>query len=226
MTNLPQNSQLWAVLLADIVDSRKLRERRAAVQQRALDLVDAVNRELPGRLRVPLALSGGDEVQGLLRRPADAAAVMDALDLGAEGFRWRFAVGWGAVTTAFRPTTFQMDGDCFRTARAALERARREKRWAAVGGFGKEADRVLDGVLAGTGVIRRDWTERQRQAIRVRRRHASLTAAAADLGVVPSTLSKMLKAAHARELAELEAALAALLDRFAASAGGGKGETG
>ena len=223
---LAEDSKLYVALLADMVRSRDLGTRRAAVQEAVLAQVARLNREHADLLRVPLALSGGDEVQGLLRRPSGAVPLMEALDLTRpEGVTWRFGLGAGDVTTAFRPTTFQMDGGCFLAARRALERARREKRRAAASGFPEPGDRVLDGVLAGIAAIRERWTDRQRQAAVVRRRHDTLTAAATALGVTPPTLSKMLKAARLRDLDELQGALAVLLDLFAAG-GSAAGEEG
>jgi len=216
MERLAETNQPFLVaLLVDIVRSRELGHRRADVQQELLVRVHQLNAAHGDRLLVPLSLSAGDEIQCLLRRPGDAPVLIDALDLPAREYRLRFALGFGDVQTDFRATTYQMDGGCFVAARLALEEGRRRDRWATARGFGEEGDRILDGLLGALQVSRDGWTGRQREAILRRRDHTTLKATAATMGIDPSTLSKMLKAAHQKRHDEAETALALLLDRLA-----------
>jgi len=219
MNELAKNGQQRAiVVLADIESSGQPAERelaRTGLQQ----LLERVNDERQYALVVPFSISHGDEIQGLLEDPAELYPVIGNLDLDSELFSFRFGVGWGEVATGFAPRSWEMDGACFHAARRALERGRREKRWVTVQGFGEAGDRTANAVFRLMHSVRKRWTNRQRIAVRTYKLSDTQTAAAKEMGLDKSTLSKMLKAARYRDLLEMEGALGDLLGFCTAAAG-------
>ena len=189
-------------LIGDIVGSRDLADR-AGVQDRLSTCVDGLRGALPPGAVVggPL-LTAGDEVQ-LLLSPAGAPAAVAAmrlLDDAVRPGRMTFGLGWGGLSTPLLPDSDavdigRLDGPCFHAARAALEKARDQGRWAATGGWPTaDGGPILDGLLALLGQQRAGWTAKQTQTVAAARGRLQKDVAE-ELGVQPSVVSERLKAA-------------------------------
>jgi len=198
------------VLLADVRGSRERGNPQAGLDE-LRRRAESTNTHHAADLLVPFAISGGDEIQALLASPSALWGIVEHLDLVTGTPIFRFGCGTGALQTPIAQRTWEMDGVCFHQARAAIERGKAERRWLTFAGFGPPFDGVLDAMARSLQVMREDWTERQRVALVARRNHGTQKATAAGMGIDPTTLSKMLGAAHAREYREIEVAATRLL---------------
>lgn len=201
---------IFFALIGDLVGSREL-EDRAGVQRSLLDVLEALNAELsPNALAAPLALSRGDEVQGLLAGPE--AAVQIVVGIGDRLYPASMAWGLGAGGLATDPgrEVSVLDGPCFHRARSALEAAREEGAWLRVRGFPPPHDEVLDALFRLMGAVRSRWTETQVTYIRGVR-DALQKEVARRAGVSKSTVSQVLQNARFKEVREAESAVRALL---------------
>jgi hypothetical protein len=197
-------------LIGDIVASREL-EDRAGFQRRLKGLLGELNRTLgPGILVAPLALTAGDELQGLFRRPEAVVEATALLDEGLRPARILFGVGWGGLSTEASERVAEMDGVSFHRARAALAEAARGDAWAVARGFGETEDRMLSALFRLLGVLRSRWTEKQAGYAAAARTRLQKEVAAA-FGVSPSVVSESLKAAAFDAVREGEEALSAYL---------------
>lgn len=213
MSDFGQNDEpRWLALLADLVGSRRVADR-AAVQRRMLEAVEALNARYADDLAAPLAVSRGDEVQGLFaRRDAVVPVIVELADV-LHPVEWCCGVGWGGLSTPLGAEVVRLDGPAFHGARVALERAQGDGRWLAVEGIGSATGEVLESLFALMQALRRRWTDRQIEFIRAAR-GALQKDVAARFDVSPSTVSESLKAAGFGAVQEGEAAAAALLSRF------------
>ncbi|MGH9380181.1 MAG: SatD family protein [Thermoanaerobaculia bacterium] len=206
----------WLALLADLVGSRRVADR-GKVQGRLVAAVDALNARHETELAAPLAVSRGDEVQGLFaaspQSRAAAVSVVVALADALHPVEWRCGLGWGGLTTPLGPQVVRLDGPAFHRARAALERAQAEGRWLAAEGLGSATERPLEGLFALMQAARRRWTDRQLEFIRAARDLLQKDVAA-HFEVSPSTVSESLKAAGYGAVLEGEAAAETLLSQF------------
>lgn len=209
----------YLALIGDVVGSREL-EDRAGVQRRLRELLADLNRELDaeapgdGPLAAELAVTAGDEVQGLLLRPGAAVDVLVRLADALHPVRLAWGVGAGELETDLEGDVSLLDGPCFHRARTALEGAAEEGAWARVVGLGPAVDRGLSSLFRLMGAIRQGWTDTQARYVRaVRGRLQKEVAERFD--VSPSVVSESLKAARYRDLLEGEAAARDLLARFA-----------
>jgi len=95
----------------------------------------------------------------------------------ATGRRIRFGLGQGSLSTMptdperlKRTSPAMLDGPCFHRARAVLDRARADGRWAFVSGLASERDdtdgKTLNALLALMGHIQANWTVTQVKYIR------------------------------------------------------------
>ena len=101
------------VLTADQIDSR-----------RHGDLVDATLHQLATvRTRRPFLRTVGDELQGLLDRPA---SVVDAILILMRAEQWHIGLGLGPVTEPVPAETRSARGPAFLCARSAVEEAKGE----------------------------------------------------------------------------------------------------
>lgn len=229
----------YLALIGDVVGSREL-EDRAGVQRRLRGLLEALNRELgaPGEgedplrggvdadgarrvtrdgppLAAPLAVTAGDEIQGLLLRPDAAVDVLVRLADDLHPVRIAWGLGAGELETDIGGDVSLLDGPCFHRARTALEGAAKDGAWARAVGLDPAVDRGLSALFRLMGAVRDGWTDTQaRYARTVRGRLQKEVAERFD--VSPSVVSESLKAARYRELAEAEEAARALLARFGA----------
>ena len=211
MDKLVKNSQqVGLVLLADVRGSRE-RGNPVAGLDELRNRAESANLRFAAELLVPFSISGGDEVQALLTSPAAMWEIVEHLDLVTGAPIFRFGCGVGALQTAIAARSWEMDGACFHLARGAIERSKADQRWAAFAGFGTPFDGALDALARSMQVIREDWTERQREALVARRGHGSQKETAEAMGIDPTTLSKMLNAAHAKEYREIQHASTQLL---------------
>ncbi|NTV97361.1 MAG: hypothetical protein HGA75_18430 [Thiobacillus sp.] len=211
MNNLVKTSQpTGLVLLADVRGSRE-RGNPVAGLDELRSRAESANLRFAADLLVPFSISGGDEIQALLTSPAALWEIVEYLDLVTGDPIFRFGCGIGALQTAIVARSWEMDGMCFHQARAAIEQGKADRRWMTFAGFGSPVDEVLDAMARSLQVMRADWTVRQRMALVARRNHGSQKETAARMGIDPTTLSKMLSAAHAREYREIEVAATRLL---------------
>jgi SatD family (SatD) len=237
--------ETYLAILGDVVGSRHVEDReelriklrhglRVIEGQPWLSSALAAPSTPPAVVTDP-EISAGDEIQVLLRvearRLPGAAAVgiLDRLTDSLRPHRMAFGLGLGTLSTKSSGPVQQLDGSCFHRARLALGRAKREQRWAVV--VASDADSpdpgnpvtafegAANAILRLTGEIRAGWTDRQ---IQVMRRFPVAAAAsplqkdvAEELGVSPSVISEMLRAARRDAVREAEHAVAVMLNRAA-----------
>ncbi|PAV25498.1 SatD family protein [Tamilnaduibacter salinus] len=133
------------VLIADIVGSRQLTDRRQ-VQEQLAAVLDRLNSERT-QLASPYTITLGDEFQAVFdgagRVFADVFTVMQAMHPVA----LRFAIAVGPLDTAINPDqAIGMDGPAFYRARDLLEAMKREDRLVDIAGL-PEPDDLMDAAL-------------------------------------------------------------------------------
>ena len=181
----------YVAFIADVVASRALGARRAALQQGVRDATRAFNTRFRRDLAARFAVTLGDELQGLFTSAARVWEVSHALRLRFPTVEWVVACGRGALATPLRPgaTAPELDGPCFHAARAALERAKRTGQVFAFEGF----DSGIVACASYYSALYRGWTTRQRSVATAQRAHpaAQLDELARLLHVVPSAISHL-----------------------------------
>jgi len=174
------------------------------------------------RLARPLVLTAGDEIQGLLRVPSEVVRIIQEIrdflfGAAVPGQEIVFGIGRGALSTGLLPEARlvgQLDGPCFHRARSMLERAKREKVWAAFEGFGELEDVALNSLFELMGAIRATWTPIQSATIQELRRLGKRIEVARHMGVSPSVVTESLQASRFSAVDRGEAAARRILARF------------
>jgi hypothetical protein len=216
---------VYLALIGDLVASRQ-NPRRVELQETLQRLLFELNRELgPRALAAPLALTAGDEVQGLFRdversvQPGVVGALQKLTDeLAPLEQPIVFGLGFGPLSTGPLPpppgqaeNPALLDGPCFHHARTALERAQKHGRWVMCVGFEPTMDKVLDSQFELMGAIRAGWTAKQRVYAGEKRQLELQKDLAQRHNVSPSVVSESLKAASFEAIQRGEYAVLHLL---------------
>lgn len=162
------------------------------LQRRLEEVAAQLGRKYRGPLAAGLTITSGDELQALLREAGPAFDLIFDLAELLHPAKLRFGVSRGPLDTPLRPTTASLAGPVFYRAREALESAKR-RGWSAVfAEFGDRTDTLS--VLADCALaIVEGWTPSQRAAARAYLRHGTHEAAARELGVARSTVTRSLQ---------------------------------
>jgi len=189
-------------------------EDRARFQRELQDLLTTVNRGFGrGVVAAPMAITAGDEIQGLFRRPRAVVEVVTRIGEALFPVRLVYGLGWGPLATDLGRNVARLDGPCFHEARSALRKAAKDGAWVVAGGFGERADILISALFRLMDEIRSRWKDRQVTYVREARTDLQKNVAA-RLGVTPSTVSESLKAAGYSALLQGESALEDLLAEF------------
>ena len=202
---------LYAALIGDVVRSRAS-GNRGRLQRRLLEEIERLNSSLEDRLARPLALTAGDEIQGLFRCPSGAVTAVVGLSEAIFPESLVFGLGYGGLSTDLYEDVARIDGPCFHRAREALREAGSE-RWLTARGLAGMNDSVLTSLFTLMQAVRRRWTDKQLEYVRAARR-APQKEVARDFGVSPSTVSESLKAAGFKAVREGEETATGLLAGF------------
>jgi hypothetical protein len=190
----------YACLTSDLVESKREVDRRV-VQVQLEETLARVNARHADQLVVPMAITLGDEWQGLARTLGAAFALDFAVRRELHPLRVRSGLGVGAVDTALRERTSLMDGPCFHRSRAAIVAAKKRR---GPGTVLATDDADVDDLVNAMERLLHDvidhWTARQFDCVMAFLDHGSETAAAAALGIAQPTLHKSVAGAHGKEI--------------------------
>src|SRR3989475_417172 len=171
-------SKSYVALIADAIASRELLPAaRARLQADARAAVKALTQRYRRVLAARFAVTLGDELQCLLPTPQPVWDVAHDLRARLPTVGWVVACGRGPITTPLAPTAPEIDGPCFHEARAAMDRAKRERQVFAFGGF----TAALEPLASYYSALYWSWTPRQRRTATLLRL-GDPAAAAARLG--------------------------------------------
>src|SRR5689334_355266 len=180
-------SKRYVALIADATASRLLPPaRRARLQADARAAAQQLNRRYARVLAARFAVTLGDELQCLLPGPEPLWEIAHQIRARIPAVDWVVACGLGHISTPLAPTAPEIDGPCFHQARAALDRAKRERQVFAFGGFAPE----LEPLASYYSALYWSWTPRQRRTATLLRL-GDPAAAAARLDVDRSAISHL-----------------------------------
>ncbi len=201
--NMPNSqttrSATYIAVIGDIVGSRA-RDDRADLQDRLLAACADVNDG--STLIAPLRMTSGDEFEALATTDWGFTSMLVAMEAAAWPSLVSFGLGFGELATDL-PTdphavdVGALDGPAFHRARAALEQANANDTWFAAAGFPAAVEPLLNSIGELLGVLRRAWTDRQREMLLAAARHqGTRKALAARFDVSPSVVTETLRAAE------------------------------
>lgn len=209
-----QNTKSRAVLLADVVESSSRLDLRAILGK---TLARASREHLKrGWVRLPYAVTAGDEFQTIISDLPRIAEVILDLRVRLRPLNLRIGIGVGPVTGRVQAPVNRLGGPAFRLAREALESIKHdpEFKFEVLTAF-RSGRRAFDSTanliygLHDTLVLR--ITKKQWETIAVFRQKRRLERAAKALKVDVSTVWRNLQRAHFRQLEQTAAGMQTLI---------------
>lgn len=124
-----RNENRFAVLMADIKDSRKLSPKaRQSAQEELHAAMECTNAIYGHGIEKPLMFSAGDEIQGLFAKPTDAFLAFRMLTLLCVNVSLRGGIGIGSWETRISSDlSTEQDGSAYHDARKAINESKIEK---------------------------------------------------------------------------------------------------
>ncbi len=118
----------YFVIIGDIVQSRKIKNR-AEVQQKLNLVLNKLTNEEAEVFLSPPTLTIGDEFQAVLKTTHKLFSIIHRFEIDLHPVQIRFGLGLGNISTPLNTqAAIGMDGSAFHHARTAIEQARQQNR--------------------------------------------------------------------------------------------------
>jgi SatD family (SatD) len=183
-----------AVLIADVIGSRTRKDLRAVLAKR---LAAATRTHLKAQIRLPYAVTAGDEFQTILAARINIPELIFDLRSKLRPLRLRIGIGFGQVSGRVQQPVNLMGGEAFQRARRALEGVKQDNSKYDVLTAFQSGNEIFDSTanliyaLQDTLLIK--VTNKQWDTIQAYRADRSLGIAARILKLNRSTVSRNLK---------------------------------
>jgi SatD family (SatD) len=196
----------YCAMIGDMNKSRQL-ERRGNVQKKFQKVIEQINKEYKNEIASKFLITLGDEFQGILHSPVKSYHIVRHVQDLMDKVSFSFGIGIGTLATpVFPKAAIGMDGDCFYRARAALLRAKKEKR-ELLYDFHDPASILVNAIVA---TLDKQWkylNNTERSIIQLRKTGLKQLEIAQKLGITKQAVSKAIGAATIKEMEQSVEAL-------------------
>ena len=202
--------ELYTVLTADVIDSRRQEAVVAEKKAKLRELTD-------DNLMTPFTFSRGDEIQTVLAGVLSSPALIRKLRYYCLPLQLRVGVGIGLITSGLEATSsWEMNGPSFHRARQALDEIKQGRHWQTRLVSGDPGlDQMVNTLFVLYDVIQSRWTPSQWEGVMLYEATGSYKEAAKLLGVAFQNVEKRCRAARWWALRETEGAFPVLLTQYA-----------
>lgn len=195
---------MYCAIIGDIVDSKKIANRKEA--QIALgNALGAINIIYKDNIESLFTITLGDEFQGVLKSAKDVIKIIETIKQRLHPIKIRFGIGFGDIHTHIdRHKSLGADGPAYYAAREGINYIKgMEKKYEApkqliyVNIYGQKNKSIdlVNASLALCSQIESDWTQRQRQTIKLMIENKNLQSKVASiLKVNKSNVQRSLQA--------------------------------
>jgi len=207
-------STMQSVLIADVVQSRSRGRLRPILEARLREASAAHRRAKI--IRLPYAVTAGDEFQCLPASPGVIPELIFDLRRRMRPLSLRIGIGIGAIEGRIQPPVNRLTGEAFTRARQAIDAVKQGTlhRYRVLTAFRtpqESFDRLANLVYGLTDTLLLRVTETQWRTMGAYREKRRVDRAAKRLRLDSSTASRSLKRAHYWQLAETAAVMRSLL---------------
>jgi DNA-binding MarR family transcriptional regulator len=189
-------SRVYAVLIADVMQSRARKDLRAILGRK----LDAVSRRHLRRklIQLPYSVTAGDEFQTITRNLSSLPAVILELRSALRPLSLRIGVGLGGVSSRIQAPVNRLGGEAFQSARRAIESIKSGNRFkfevlTTFVSRHEQFNRTINLLYGLHDTLVLKVTARQWETIREFLDRPTLERTAGRLGVDDSTVSRNLK---------------------------------
>ncbi len=186
-------AQQYFVIIGDMVQSRKIRERQK-VQEAFQQALQRVQQEYELEIVSPLTLTIGDEFQTVLNKADRFFPMINRLEEYLPEIRFRFGLGVGTISTALnRKAAIGMDGPAFHFARQALEQARQHQRRFVFACTQPKATKRIDLLFHWIDIVTSTWSKEKHRILRLSQLRLTQKAIAEAIGISQPAVSQHIR---------------------------------
>ncbi|NLC40912.1 MAG: hypothetical protein GX763_08370 [Clostridiaceae bacterium] len=172
--SLNLNYEKYIAIIGDMVDSKKIVDRKTA-QQKYKDILSEINHKYEKDIAARFTITLGDEFQGLLKNKNNIMNIILEIEIAMAPIDMRFGIGIGDINTDINfNLSKEIDGTAYHRARRMVEEikvsqsrhAERESNIMICSiDENIEIDKLLNSILSVCTVLKSRWTERQKVII-------------------------------------------------------------
>jgi hypothetical protein len=209
-------SRAFAVLIADVMESRARKDLRAILGNK----LDAISRSHLRRklIRLPYSVTAGDEFQTVTRNLNSLPAAILELRSALRPFSLRIGVGFGGVSGRIQSPVNRLNGEAFQSARRAIESIKASNRYkfevlTAFVSRHEQFNNTINLLYGLHDTLMLKVTARQWETIREFLDRPTLERTARRLGVDDSTVSRNLKRGYYWQMIQTVKVAGSLIQR-------------
>ena len=196
----------YAAIIGDIIDSKKLEDRRT-IQQKFKNVLSGINEKYSEDIASKFRITFGDAFQGLLKNKRNIMKIITDIEIGMAPVKLRFGIGIGDINTDINfEDSEEIDGPAYNRAREVIEKIKKlESQYAqrvssimiCSDDENSEIDELLNSILSVCTALKSKWTSRQEEIIYAYLANKENQYKAADvLNIGQSSVNKALKASR------------------------------
>lgn len=213
----------YAAIIADIVDSKQLSDRRE-VQNKLKVVLEDINKKYQNSIASNFMITLGDEFQGLLNEGSQILKIINDIQLNMYPVQLRFGIGIGEINTDILLThSIEIDGPSYNRARNMIDTIEIKKTkyeethpniMIQSSDENKEIDMLINELFSLSTSIKNGWTNRQVEIIKAYINCEENQYQTADfLNINQPAVSKALKKANYFSLKSAQIAIETFLSK-------------
>ncbi len=201
----------YLVLIGDIKDSKKIKDRQA-LQERLAATFRALNRNHPSLLS-PFTITLGDEFQAVYQQADELFRDIFAIEAAIAPQKVRFSLGIGAIRTALnRRQAIGMDGPAFHQARRGIEQLKQTSLLFTIAGENIPHLNLANRSLYLLSHLLQGWSANRFRILSALLREKSVKEIARDLDISSVAVYKNMKAGALETVISLTKSIANFLN--------------
>ena len=164
----------YVAIIGDIVDSKKIKDRKA-MQQKFKNLLTDINMKYSEDIASKFTIILGDEFQGLLKNRSHIMKIICEIEMAMAPVELRFGIGIGGISTDINfDHSSEIDGPAYHRARKMIKEIENKKFqyternsniMVCSGESNIEIDELLNSTLSVCTALKSKWTDRQKEII-------------------------------------------------------------
>lgn len=148
----------YAVIVADIKDSKKMEERERHEWQLFLrSAIVQVNENWQDSIEAKFMITKGDEFQGVVHKIPNVQSIMIEFERLLTPLKLRFGIGIGRIQKMGANIPIEMDGPAFHRANLALNNTKKQRCSIQLQSTDPQVDKYINTLYSLICAIKKDW---------------------------------------------------------------------
>ncbi|MDI6641020.1 MAG: SatD family protein [Elusimicrobiota bacterium] len=182
--------KLYTAITGDLIKSREIPNRNR-IQLKLQNILDRVNKQFKDIIIVKFSITVGDEFQGLLNSVEKSYDIIKEIQNSLYPVKISFGVGVGSISTKIMKKSTEMDGECFRWSREALEKAKKDEQSIVYITGNSEKDLAMNTIIMLMDAIKNDWKTIHYKRTSLYEKFGTFDKVAVKEGITKQMISKM-----------------------------------